>query len=73
MLSWMLSQYEVTIVAMYASLHELCCQWDDETDMKVVEKSVRSIVKDGLVWGACKAICYPLAVGSRNWYIVEFL
>lgn len=30
--------------------------WDDETDMKEMEKHVRSIVMDGLVWGACK---YP--------------
>lgn len=26
--------------------------WDDETDMKVLEESVRSIEKDGLVWGS---------------------
>ena len=28
--------------------------WDDETDMKEMEDKVRSIIKDGLVWGACK-------------------
>lgn len=28
--------------------------WDDETDMKEMEKAVRAIVMDGLVWGACK-------------------
>jgi len=28
--------------------------WDDETDMKEMEKQVRSIVMDGLIWGACK-------------------
>lgn len=27
--------------------------WDDETDMKEMEKAVRSINMDGLVWGAC--------------------
>jgi elongation factor 1-beta len=26
--------------------------WDDETDMKALEASVRSIDKDGLVWGS---------------------
>ena len=30
--------------------------WDDETDMKEMEKEVRSIQMEGLVWGACK--CY---------------
>lgn len=28
--------------------------WDDETDMKAMEKQVRTIVVEGLVWGACK-------------------
>lgn len=28
--------------------------WDDETDMKQLEQQVRSIVMDGLIWGACK-------------------
>lgn len=28
--------------------------WDDETDMKELEKCVRSVVMDGLLWGACK-------------------
>ena len=28
--------------------------WDDETDMKAMEDSCRTIVMDGLVWGACK-------------------
>jgi len=28
--------------------------WDDETDMKELEKQVRTINMDGLVWGACK-------------------
>lgn len=30
--------------------------WDDETDMKEMEKLVRTIQIDGLVWGACKCI-----------------
>jgi translation elongation factor EF-1beta len=31
-----------------------CKPWDDETDMKEMEKVVRGIEKDGLLWGACK-------------------
>ncbi|KAJ6554484.1 hypothetical protein B0H19DRAFT_1153732 [Mycena capillaripes] len=30
--------------------------WDDETDMEALEKSVRSIEKDGLVWGSSKFV-----------------
>ncbi|KDR78267.1 hypothetical protein GALMADRAFT_65413 [Galerina marginata CBS 339.88] len=30
--------------------------WDDETDMLALEKSVRSIEQDGLVWGASKLV-----------------
>ena len=28
--------------------------WDDETDLDLMEKSVRSIEADGLLWGPCK-------------------
>ena len=27
--------------------------WDDETDMKEMERLVRTIEIDGLLWGAC--------------------
>jgi len=30
--------------------------WDDETDMAALEKSVRSIEQEGLVWGASKLV-----------------
>ncbi|KAI9890701.1 MAG: Translation elongation factor 1 beta [Vezdaea aestivalis] len=30
--------------------------WDDETDMKELEGHVRSVEKDGLVWGASKLV-----------------
>ena len=45
--------------------------WDDETDMAEVEKAVRSVVKDGLVWGACK---YKQgSYGSwKSWKLIEF-
>jgi elongation factor 1-delta len=42
--------------------------WDDETDMKEVEKNVRSIVMDGLVWGAGKFV--PLAYGVKKLQIM---
>ena len=38
--------------------------WDDETDMAAMEKSVRSIVADGLLWGASKLV--PLAYGIKK-------
>jgi elongation factor 1-beta len=37
--------------------------WDDETDMEALEQSVRSIEKDGLVWGASKLV--PVGYGVR--------
>lgn len=42
--------------------------WDDETDMKELEKAVRSIEKDGLVWGVSKLV--PLAYGIKKLQIV---
>lgn len=36
--------------------------WSDETDMQEMEKLVRTIVMDGLVWGASKLV--PLAYGK---------
>lgn len=35
--------------------------WDDETDLKEVERQVRLITMDGLLWGASKTV--PLAFG----------
>lgn len=32
--------------------------WDDETNMKEVEELVRSIIMDGLLWGACTYIVF---------------
>ncbi|CAK4028600.1 related to DNA mismatch repair mutS [Lecanosticta acicola] len=36
--------------------------WDDETDMKELEQSVRSIEKDGLVWGASKLVAVGFGI-----------
>ncbi|CAO1402048.1 unnamed protein product [Diamesa serratosioi] len=38
--------------------------WDDETDMKEMEKHVRSIVMDGLLWGASKLV--PVGYGINK-------
>ncbi|KAF8644037.1 hypothetical protein AX16_008753 [Volvariella volvacea WC 439] len=38
--------------------------WDDETDMEALEKSVRSIEQDGLVWGLSKLV--PIGYGIRK-------
>lgn len=42
--------------------------WDDETDMKEMEKNVRTIEMDGLVWGASKLV--PLAYGIKKLQIM---
>jgi hypothetical protein len=33
--------------------------WDDETDMKKMEETVRTIQADGLLWGACELLFPP--------------
>ncbi|KAH9636536.1 hypothetical protein HF086_014797 [Spodoptera exigua] len=38
--------------------------WDDETDMAAMEKAVRDIATDGLLWGAAKLV--PLAYGIHK-------
>jgi len=38
--------------------------WDDETDMAEMEKLVRSVAKDGLLWGASKLV--PVAYGVKK-------
>ncbi|KAJ6625939.1 hypothetical protein B0H10DRAFT_566010 [Mycena sp. CBHHK59/15] len=38
--------------------------WDDETDMAALEAAVRSIEKDGLLWGSSKLV--PIGYGIRK-------
>lgn len=38
--------------------------WDDETDMVELEKAVRSIEQDGLVWGA--SVLVPIGYGIKK-------
>ncbi|KAE9524828.1 hypothetical protein AGLY_014878 [Aphis glycines] len=41
--------------------------WDDETDMKELEKAVRQVATDGLLWGALKSTkLVPLAYGIHK-------
>jgi len=42
--------------------------WDDETDMAAMEKQVRSIEKDGLLWGASKLL--PVGYGIKKLQII---
>lgn len=42
--------------------------WDDETDMGEMEKNVRTIEMDGLIWGASKLV--PLAYGIKKLQIM---
>ena len=42
--------------------------WDDETDMKEMENKVRTIVMDGLVWGASKLV--PVGYGIKKLQIM---
>ncbi|CAF5051883.1 unnamed protein product, partial [Rotaria sp. Silwood1] len=38
--------------------------WDDETDLEAMEKAVRSVEADGLVWGQSKLV--PVAYGVKK-------
>ncbi|XP_022662393.1 elongation factor 1-beta-like isoform X1 [Varroa destructor] len=42
--------------------------WDDETDMKALESSVRSVAMDGLVWGTSKLV--PVGYGINKLQVV---
>ncbi|CAH0564189.1 unnamed protein product [Brassicogethes aeneus] len=42
--------------------------WDDETDMKELEKQVRTVVMDGLLWGASKLV--PVGYGINKLQIM---
>lgn len=42
--------------------------WDDETDMKKMEENVRTVVMEGLVWGASKLV--PVGYGINKLQIM---
>ncbi|XP_022137411.1 elongation factor 1-delta-like [Momordica charantia] len=42
--------------------------WDDETDMKKLEESVRSVEMEGLLWGASKLV--PVGYGIKKLQIM---
>jgi hypothetical protein len=41
--------------------------WDDETDMKELEKCVRNVQTDGLVWGVCKCTHFVIGIFYVFW------
>lgn len=43
--------------------------WDDETDMKEMEKAVRAVQSEGLVWGASKFF-FSVQIFVFNWWYV---
>ena len=45
--------------------------WDDETSMEALEKHVRSVVKDGLLWGASKLV--PVGFGIKKLQITAVI
>lgn len=45
-----------------------CKPWDDETDMGVMEKEIRKIEMDGLVWGAGKWL--KLIISGCYYYLI---
>jgi translation elongation factor EF-1beta len=45
--------------------------WDDETDMAELEKCVRSIEMDGLLWGASKLV--PVGYGIKKLQIATVI
>ncbi|XP_042353525.1 uncharacterized protein LOC121951314 isoform X2 [Plectropomus leopardus] len=47
--------------------------WDDETDMEQLEKCVRSVQMDGLLWGASKLVPVPTLSSSTTQLICSFL
>lgn len=42
--------------------------WDDETDLAEMEKLVRSIEMDGLLWGTSKLV--PVGYGIKKLHII---
>lgn len=49
--------------------------WDDETDMKALETSVRSIEKDGLVWGSSTLVPVGPTPPTKSllvWEVTDF-
>jgi len=43
--------------------------WDDETDMAEIERCVRSVETDGLLWGNCELLTFLLLdiVAQIHW------
>jgi translation elongation factor EF-1beta len=63
-LSQWMSSHGVSLTTSTPSQVILIKAIDDETNMKVLEASVRSIEKDGLVWGLSKLV--PVGFGIKK-------
>jgi translation elongation factor EF-1beta len=61
-LSLWMSSLGVCILLVVNSIAVLTSLSDDETDMKLLEGSVRGIEKDGLVWGASKLVAVGFGI-----------
>ena len=46
-----------------------CKPWDDETDMEAMLKEIKTITKEGLVWGASKLV--PVGYGINKLQVRE--
>jgi elongation factor 1-delta len=45
-------------------------KWDDEKDMKIMEKDVREISKDGILWGDYKIVKLEYGIKKIKIYCV---
>lgn len=57
MLKYISKHLEPTLVAKSNIILDVK-PWDDETDMKELEKAVRQVTTDGLLWGACEFLFF---------------
>ena len=46
--------------------------WDDETDLGELEKKVRTVKMDGLLWGACKYYILSCSLFAQNCFCSLF-
>ena len=47
-----------------------CKPWDDETNMDAMLKEIKTITKEGLVWGASKLV--PVGYGIKKLQVCTF-
>ena len=67
-MSWILIDLCLSLSAGKSSVLIDIKPWDDETDMKKLEEAVRSILMEGLFWGASKLV--PVGYGIKKLQIM---